>query len=95
MIVKFVFFQVRIIDVVFQVMLKTFLEKIYFLYNLVSCLGVFHSELRQTEFGSLVIVLVNVYCLCLVVLLSHQSFFRRFTGIYEFSSLVEWDVAIG
>ena len=74
-IVKFVFFQVRIIDVVFQVLLKTFLEKFYILYSLVSCLGVCHTELRQIECCSVVIVLVNVYYLCLVVLFYHQCFF--------------------
>ena len=48
-IVEVVFFQVRIIDVVFQVLLKTFLEKFYLLYSLVSCLGVCHNELRQNK----------------------------------------------
>ena len=90
-IVEFVFLQVRIIDVVFQVLLTTFLEKFYILYNLISCLGVCHNELRQNDRCSLVIVLVNVYCPCLVVLFFHQCLlcFRRFTGIYEFLSLVE------
>ena len=46
-ILEFVFFQVRIIDVVFRVLLKTFLEKFYFLYSLLS--GVNHDELRQNE----------------------------------------------
>ena len=44
-IVEFVFIQVRIIIVVFRVLLKTFLEKVYLLYSLVS--GVYHNELRQ------------------------------------------------
>ena len=34
-IVEFVFFQVRIIDVVFQVLLQTFFEKLYLLYSLI------------------------------------------------------------
>ena len=74
MIVKFVFFQVRIVDRVFQGLSKTFLEKFYLLCSLVSCPSVCHKELRQNECCSLVIVLVNVYCLCLVVLFFHQCF---------------------
>ena len=49
MIVEFKFFQVRIVDGVFQVLLKTFLENFYLWYNLFSCLSVCHSELRQNE----------------------------------------------
>ena len=69
-IVELVFFQVRIIDVVFKVLLKTFLEKFYLYYSLVSCLRGYHSEVHQNECCSEVIVLVNVYCLCLVVFFS-------------------------
>ena len=60
-IVKFVFFQVGIIDVVFQVLLKTIPEKFYLLYSLISCIGVCHSELHQNVCCLYVIVLVNVY----------------------------------
>ena len=67
-IVEIVCFQVRIIDVVFQVLFTLFLEKFNLLYNLISYLGVCHSELHQNERCSLVIVLVNVYCLCLTIL---------------------------
>ena len=74
MIVKFVCVQVRIVDGVFQVLSKTFLEKFYLLCSLNSCLGVCHSELRKNECCSLVIVLVKEYCLCLVVLFFHQCF---------------------
>ena len=66
-IVKTVCVQVRIVDGVFQILSKTFLERFYLLCSLISCLGVCHSELSQNECCSLVIVLVNVYCLCLVV----------------------------
>ena len=92
MIEEFVCVQVHISDGVFQVLSQTFLERFYILCSLISCLGLCHSELRQTECCSLVIVLVNVYCFCLVVLFFHQSnrvFFRNFTGIYEFLSLGE------
>ena len=73
-IVKFVCVRVRIVDGVFRVLFKTFLEKFYLLYSLITCLGVCHSELRQNKCCSLVIVLVNVYCLDLVVLFFHQYF---------------------
>ena len=49
MIAKFVFFQVRIYDVVFQVLIETFLEKFYLLCNLVSCLDEFHNGLHQNK----------------------------------------------
>ena len=39
-IVKFVCVQVRIVDGVFQVLSKTFLEKFYLLCSLISCLSV-------------------------------------------------------
>ena len=45
--VEFVFFQVRIIDVVFQVLIMTFPEKFCLLCNLVSYINVCHSGLRQ------------------------------------------------
>ena len=45
-IVKFLYVQVRIIDGLFQVLSKTFLEKSYLLCNLISCLNVCHSGLR-------------------------------------------------
>ena len=48
-IVKFVCYQIRIIDKLFQVLSKTFLEKFYLFYNLISCLSVCHSGLRQNE----------------------------------------------
>ena len=48
-IIKFVFFRVRIIDVVFRVLIMTFLEKFCLLYNLVSYLGVCHNGLRQNR----------------------------------------------
>ena len=70
-IVEFVFFQVRIFDVRFQVLLKLFLEKFYFFYKIVLCLGVCYSDLHQIRYCSKVIVHVNVYCLCLVDLFFH------------------------
>ena len=45
--VEFVFFQFRIIDVVFLILIITFLEKFCILCNLISYLGVCHNELRQ------------------------------------------------
>ena len=45
--VEFVFFQVHIVDVVFLVLIMTFLEKFCLLCSLISCLNVYHSELRQ------------------------------------------------
>ena len=91
-IVKFVCVQVRIIDGVFRVLSKTILERFFLLCNLISCVSVCHSRLRQNECCSEVIVLVSVYCLCLVVLIFHRFFlysFEIFFGTYEFSSVVE------
>ena len=51
--VDFVFFQVHIIGVVFLILRVTFLEKFCLLCNLVSCLIVYHSELRQNKDSSL------------------------------------------
>ena len=45
--VEFVFFQVHIVDVVFLVLMMTFLENFYLLCNPISYLNVCHSELRQ------------------------------------------------
>ena len=46
-IVESVFFQVRIIGVVFLVLIMTFLEKFSLLSSLISCLSACHNELRQ------------------------------------------------
>ena len=46
-IVKFLCVQVHIIDGVFEVLSKTFLEKFYLLCSLISSPDVCHSELRQ------------------------------------------------
>ena len=45
--VELVFFQAYIIDVVFLVLIMTFLEKFSSLCNLISYLNVCHNELRQ------------------------------------------------
>ena len=50
--VEFVFFQVHIIGVVFLILRVTILEKFCLLCNLISCLNVYHSELRQNMCGS-------------------------------------------
>ena len=71
-IIKFVFFQVRIIYAVFRVLIMTFPEKFCLMYNLISYLGVCHNELRQNRCCSWVIFFVGVYYLCLVGLLFHQ-----------------------
>ena len=86
-IVEFVFFQICIIDVVCQVLLKTFLEKFYFLYCLVSCLGVFHNELLFISDSSCKHVL-SLSC-GFIFPPVFPVFFRSCTGMYEFSSLVE------
>ena len=73
-IVEFVFFHFLIIDLVFQVLMKVFFRKFYFMCSQISCLAECHNELRQNKCCSQVRVLVNVYCLCLVVLFFHQCF---------------------
>ena len=45
--VEFVFFQVHIVDVVFLILKVTFLEKFCLFCSLISCLNVYHKELRQ------------------------------------------------
>ena len=48
----FVFVQVHINDEGFLILIVTFLEKFYFLYNLISCLSGCHSELHQNKYCS-------------------------------------------
>ena len=90
-IVEFVFFQVHIIDVVFSIMIMTFLEKFCILCILFSYLGVCHNELRHNKCCSLVVILVSLYYLYLVVFFPPKFlvFLRRFTEMYEFPSFVE------
>ena len=84
------FFQLRIIDVVFLILIRIFLEKFCSLCYLISYLGVCHNELHQNRYCLLVTILVIVYYLCLVVFFPPMFpvFLRRFTGMYVFSSFV-------
>ena len=74
MIVKFVFVQVHMNDETFLVLRVTFLENFCFLFSTISCVSELRSELHQNRYCSLVNVLVNVCCFCLVGKVFYQYF---------------------
>ena len=61
-------------DEAFLILIETFLEKFCSLYSRISCLSEFHSKLHQNKYCSWVIVLVNMYCFCLLVKIFRQYF---------------------
>ena len=71
-IAEFVFFLIRIVDEVFIIRRVTFLEKFDLLCSLTSYLSGYHNEYYQNRCYSLVMILVNVYFYCHVVLVFHQ-----------------------
>ena len=91
------FFQNHITDVVFLILVMTFVERFCLMCSPIEYLGDCHNESRQNKCCSLVIFLVSVYYLYLVVFFPpmFRVFLSRFTGMHDFPSFGILCVACG